>query len=80
MRRAGRRGRGGNSQVRQRRELADLGRDRADDLVAAEVPATPRGVTQRAGRRGRGVNAQLRRIRVDALAEDLDEGSLALGE
>ena len=41
-RRAGRRGRGGNSQQRQRRELADLGRKRAVDLVGAEEPATPR--------------------------------------
>ena len=41
-RRAGRRGRGGNSQVRQRRELADLGRDRAGDLGVDEVPATPK--------------------------------------
>ena len=40
--RAGRRGRGGNSQGLQRRELADLGRQRADDLVDAEDPATPR--------------------------------------
>ena len=42
-RRAGRRGRGGNSQPLQLGELADLGRDRAVDLIAAEVPATPRG-------------------------------------
>ena len=43
-RRAGQhRGRGENSQVVQLLELAELGRDRADDLVALEVPATPRG-------------------------------------
>ena len=42
-RRAGHRGRGENSQVVQLLELAELGRDRADDLVALEVPATPRG-------------------------------------
>ena len=36
---AGRRGRGGNSQDLQFRELADLGRDRADDLVVAELCA-----------------------------------------
>ena len=42
-RRAGRRGRGGNSQERQLLELADLGRDRAGDLVALEEPASPRG-------------------------------------
>ena len=41
-RRAGCRGRGGNSQVRQRREIADLGRERAVDLVVVEVPATPK--------------------------------------
>ena len=41
-RRAGRRGRGGNSQVLHCREQADLGRDRPLDLVVPEVPATPR--------------------------------------
>ena len=51
-RRAGRRGRGGNSQVLQRRELADLGRDRAVDLVLMEPPATPR--VGRAPRRASG--------------------------
>ena len=38
-RRAGRRGRGGNSQERQLLELADLGRDRAGDLVVVEGQA-----------------------------------------
>ena len=56
-RRAGRRGRGGNSQGRQRRELADLGRDRAGDLVGVEVPATPRG--GRAARRASGTRGEL---------------------
>ena len=42
-RRAGHRGRGENSQVVQLLELAELGRDRADDLVVVEGPATPRG-------------------------------------
>ena len=58
-RRAGRRGRGGNSQGLQRRELADLGRNRAVDLVAVEDPATPRAVARRAGRPGRGGNSQV---------------------
>ena len=56
-RRAGRRGRGGNSQDRQRRELADLGRERADDLVVGEPPATPRG--GRAPRRASGTRGEL---------------------
>jgi hypothetical protein len=56
-RRAGRRGRGGNSQLLQRRELAELGRDRAVDLVAVEVPATPLG--GRAPRRASGTRGEL---------------------
>jgi len=56
-RRGGRRGRGGNSQQRQRRELADLGRDRAVDLVVVEVPATPRG--DRAARLASGTRGEL---------------------
>ena len=56
-RRAGRRGRGGDSQVRQLLELAHLGRDRAFDLVAAEVPATPR--RGRAPRRASGTRGEL---------------------
>ena len=56
-RRAGRRGRGGNSQLGQRRELADLGRERAGDLVVVEVPATPRG--GRAARRASGTRGEL---------------------
>ena len=57
-RRVGRRGRGGNSQQVQRRELADLGRDRAGDLVGREVPATPRG-----GRAARRASADARGTR-----------------
>ena len=55
--RAGRRGRGGNSQHFQLRELADLGWDRAGDLVAVEVPATPR--VGRAPRRASGARGEL---------------------
>ena len=72
-RRAGRRGRGGNSQLRQPRELAELGRDRAVDLGVVEVPATSRGGRaarrasgtrgELAGRRGRGGNSQPRQLR-----------------
>ena len=56
-RRAGRRGRGGNSQLLQLRELADLGRDRAFDLVVLEVPATPS--VGRASRRVSGTRGEL---------------------
>ena len=56
-RRAGRQGRGENSQLLQRRELADLGRDRAVDLVVGEVPATPRN--GRAPRRASGTRGEL---------------------
>ena len=58
-RRAGRRGRGGNSQLLQRRELAELGRDRAGDLGAIDVPATPR--VGRAPRRASGTRGELAR-------------------
>ena len=57
VRRAGRRGRGGDSQGRQRRELADLGRERTLDLVFVEVPATPR--VGRAPRRAAGTRGEL---------------------
>ena len=56
-RRAGRRGRGGNSQGRQRPERADLGRDRAVDLVLGEEAATPSG--GRAARRASGTRGEL---------------------
>jgi hypothetical protein len=48
-----------NSQARQRREQADLGRDRAGDVVPAEVPATPK--VGRASRRASGTRAELKR-------------------
>ena len=56
-RRAGRRGRGRNSQVVQRRELADLGRDRAGDLVVVDPPATSK--VGRAPRRASGTRRKL---------------------
>ena len=61
-RRAGRRGRGGNSQAIQFREMSDVGRDRAGDLVVVEAPATPGAVARRAARRGRGGNSQVRQL------------------
>ena len=72
-RRAGRRGRGGNSQAQQPRELAEPDRDRAGDLVVVEDPATPRnGRARRAGRRGRGGNSQVRqRSELKELGRDL---------
>ena len=74
-RRAGRQGRGENSQLRQRREQADLGRERAVDLVVEEVPAPSRN--GRAPRRASGTrrNSQVRRRRgIVGLAEDCDGG------
>ena len=57
-RRAGQhRGRGENSQVVQLLELAELGRDRAGDLVVGEVPTTPR--VGRAPRRASGTRGEL---------------------
>ena len=47
----------GNSQGRQRREQAELCRERAGDLVDVELPATPRGV--RAPRRASGTRGEL---------------------
>ena len=47
-RRAGRRGRGGNSQEPQRRELAELGRDRAVELVVEEIQDFVGGIDARA--------------------------------
>ena len=44
----------GDSHGLQLRELADLGRDRAGDLVEFEGPCDARGVARRTGRRGRG--------------------------
>ena len=60
-RRAGQhRGRGENSQVVQLLELAELGRDRAGDLVVVEPPATPR--VGRAPRRASGDAGGTRRL------------------
>ena len=56
-RRVGRRGRGGNSQGRKRRELAEAVRDLAGDLVVREVPAS-RWVA-RAPRRTSGTRREL---------------------
>ena len=75
-RRAGCRGRGGNSQVRQRSELKELGRDLAD-LKSVGVPATPgfgRAPRRASGTRRELVGQLFCRRGIVALAKHRDRG------